>query len=212
VIPSSRGAAALRALAAVAAAALIPVIAGCEAGSAAPTQHWHQPTPGASAVVDNAIRINNVFVLGPQPGAFLPAGGSAALFFGLANTGSPDRLVSVAAPGSAASVQLPNGGVSLAKNQSVLLTGPIPEVVLQHLTRRLGGGQYVRIVMNFLNAGRVTLLVPVMPKAQYYATYSPAPVSPSPSPSATLTGGKKGQATATPAPTPSATATATPAP
>ena len=50
VIPSSRSLP-LRGLLMVAAAALIPVIAGCEAGTNAPTQQWHQPTAGASAIV-----------------------------------------------------------------------------------------------------------------------------------------------------------------
>ena len=40
----------LRALAVAAAAALVPAIAGCEAGFNAPTQQWHQPSAGASAV------------------------------------------------------------------------------------------------------------------------------------------------------------------
>jgi len=49
--------------------------------------------------------------------------------------------------------------------------------------------------MDFLNAGRVSLLVPVMPRAAFYASFSPAPLllrptvpasptaSPSPTPS-----------------------------
>ena len=44
-------------------AALIPALAGCEAGANAPTQQWHPPTNGAGTIV-HGIDIRNVFVLG----------------------------------------------------------------------------------------------------------------------------------------------------
>ena len=179
MIPSSRGAAPVRGLLAAAAPARIPAIAGCAAGTNAPTQMWHQPTPGASAIVNNTLRIINVFVLGPVPGNSLPLGASAGVFLALNNSGAPDRLISITAPGSAVSVRVPAGGISVGRQQSLLLTGPAPQVVLDHLTRRLNGGQFVRVNMDFQSAGRVTLLVPVMPRAAYYATYSPAPARPS---------------------------------
>jgi copper(I)-binding protein len=176
VIRSRRGVLSLRGLAIVAAAGLIPAIAGCEAGSNAPTQQWHQPTPGASAIVNHTLRINNVFVLGPTPGFSLPRGASAGLFLALTNDGLPDRLISITAPTAATSVRVPVGGISLGRNQSLLLTGPSPRVLLVRLTRTLKGGQYVRVNMNFQNAGHASLLVPVMPRAAFYATFSPAPV------------------------------------
>jgi copper(I)-binding protein len=175
VIPSSRGVLPLRSLLAVAAAALIPAIAGCEAGTNAPTQEWHQPTPGASAVVDNTMRVNNMFVLGPVPGLKIPAGAQAGVFFALNNSGAFDRLISITAPGSASSVHVPVGGITIGRDQSLLFTGPAPRVLLQGLTRTLHGGQYVRMNLNFQNAGHVTMLVPVMPRAAFYVTYSPAP-------------------------------------
>lgn len=195
MIPSYRGARPLRGLLVTAAAVLIPAVAGCEAGINAPTQRWHQPTPGAAAVVSNTLRINNAFVLGPVPGNFLPLGGTAGLFFALSNNGSRDRLLSISAPGTAASVQVPAGGISVGRQQSLLLTGPAPRVLLEHLTRTLHGGQYVVVHMSFLNAGGVTLRVPVMPRAAAYATFSPAPLHPS--------------ATATPAASPAPTPTPT---
>jgi hypothetical protein len=199
VIRSSRGVLPLRGLVMVAAAALIPAVAGCEAGFNAPTQQWHQPTPGASAIAGSTMRINNVFVLGPAPGFTLPAGASAGLFFALNNSGVRDRLISITAPGSASSVQVPVTGISVGKEQSLLLTGPQPRVILRHLTRSLHGGQYVRVNMNFQSAGHISLLVPVMPRSAFYSTFSPAPrlfvrphatltpisVTPTPSPSAT---------------------------
>jgi hypothetical protein len=198
VIRSRRGARSLRGLAAVAAAGLIPAVAGCEAGANAPTQQWHQPTPGASVVLDDTLRINNVFVLGPRPGFTLSRGASAGMFLALSNDGAPDRLISITAPSAAASVQLPAGGISLGRGQSLYFTGPAPRVLLQRLTRTLSGGQFIRVNLNFANAGFVSLQVPVMPRVAYYATYSPAPlflhprVTPSPlatpSPSATPSG------------------------
>ena len=175
MIPSNRGVLPLRVLLAVAAAALIPAIAGCEAGTNAPTQEWHQPTPGASAIVDNTMRVNNMFVLGPIPGLKIPVGASAGVFFALHNSGSFDRLISITAPGSASSVHVPIGGITIGRDQSLLFTGPAPQVLLQGLTRTLHGGQYVRMNLNFQNAGHVTMLVPVMPRAAFYVTYSPAP-------------------------------------
>jgi copper(I)-binding protein len=176
VIRSKRGLLSLRDLVVVAAVGLIPAIAGCEAGSNAPTQQWHQPTPGASAIVDNTLRINNMFVLGPAPGLTLPRGASAGVFLALANDGAPDRLISITAPGSANSVQVPAGGIFVGRQQSLLLTGPAPRVLLVHLTRTLNGGQWVRLNMEFQNAGHVSLMVPVMPRTASYGTYSPAPL------------------------------------
>jgi copper(I)-binding protein len=201
VIRSRRGLLWLRDLVVVAAVVLVPAIAGCEAGNDAPTQQWHQPTPGASAIVDNTLRINNMFVLGPTPGFTLPRGASAGVFFGLSTDGAPDRLLSIKAPGAAASVVVPRGGITLGRQQTLLLTGPSPRVVLVHLTRTLNGGQWIRLNLLFQNAGFVSIKVPVVPRTESYGTFSPAPLflrpsssvtpavpaSASPSPSATPT-------------------------
>jgi copper(I)-binding protein len=176
VIRSRRGLLSLRNLVVVAAVGLIPAIAGCEAGNNAPTQQWHQPTPGASAIVDNTLRINNMFVLGPTPGFTLPRGASAGVFFAVANDGAPDRLLSIKAPGEATSVLVPAGGITLGRQQTLFLTGPSPRVVLQHLTRTLNGGQWVLLNLQFQNAGFVSMRVPVMPRTESYGTFSPAPV------------------------------------
>jgi copper(I)-binding protein len=185
VIRSRRGLLSLRDLMVVAAVALVPAIAGCEAGNNAPTQQWHQPTPGASAIVDNTLRINNMFVLGPTPGFTLPRGASAGVFFALSNDGAPDRLLSIKAPGEATSVVVPRGGITLGRQQTLLLTGPSPRVVLVHLTRTLNGGQWIRLNLLFQNAGFVSVKVPVMPRTESYSTFSPAPLFAHPSPSAT---------------------------
>jgi len=181
VIRSSHRTAGRRRLLVLAIAALACALAGCEAGNNAPTLEWHQPTDGSGLVHDN-IAIRNVFVLGAPLGSKLPVGQSAGLFLALVNDGSPDALVRISAPGTARSVVLPGGTVSLASRQAVLLTGPEPKVILQGLTRPLTGGSTVQLVMTFRNAASVSLVAPVMPQAQYYSTFS-APASPAPSPS-----------------------------
>jgi copper(I)-binding protein len=205
VILSSRRIPLLRGSLVVAAAALVPAVAGCAAGANSPTLHWHQPTPGASVVIDNVIRLNNVFVLGPAPAATFPIGSSAGLFLAVSNDGRADQLVKITAPGTATSVLLPGNGISVGYQRTVLLQGPAPQVILQGLIRPLRGGQYVPMVFYFKRAGAVRLNVPVMPRAASYATFSPAPASPTPIPSATAKGGHKSRhgAPATPSPSPS---------
>jgi len=181
VVRSSPGAAVPRRILIAAAVALIPMIAGCEAGNNAPSLQWHQPTDGTSAGA-NGITISNAFVLGPRIGAVLRAGQNAGLFLGLVNTGPKDHLVGITAPGVAKSVLLPHGRVTLAANRSVLLTGPAPALILQDLLRPLNGGSAITIDLVFAKAGIVTMHVPVMPRSQFYATLLPPP-GPSPSPS-----------------------------
>ena len=201
MIRSSLRIAGPRRLVILAIAALIPALAGCEAGYNAPTQEWHQPTDGAGTVHNN-IAIRNVFVLGAPLGQTIAAGQSAGVFLALINDGSADRLLNISAPGTARSVTLPGGAVPLASQQAVLLTGPQPQVILQDLTRPLLGGSTVRLVMTFQNAGSLSLVVPIMPQAQYYSTFSPPP-SPSPSPSRRPKAGGSPGATPTPSPSPS---------
>lgn len=198
MILSSRNARVARGLAAVAAATLVPVLAGCEAGLNAPVLQWHRPTPGASAVV-GSLRINNMFILGATPDASLQPGASTGVFFAMSSTGGPDRLLSISAPGSAASVSLPGGSVAVGSGQTVRLTGPVPQVVLQHLTRPLRGGQYIRLVLTFQNAGSVPMNVAVMPMSQYFSSFSPVP---SPTPTPTPARGKKSTPTASPTSSP----------
>jgi copper(I)-binding protein len=185
-----------RRLVLVAAAALIPVLAGCEAGNNAPTLEFHYPTDTAGTVVGN-LSIRNVFVLGAVLGSSLHPGQNASVFLALVNNGAPDRLVSISAPGSASSVVLPAGGVPVLYQRPAFLSGPTPAIYLKDLTRPLANGTDVTLVLNFAKLGPVSLEVPVMPRATHFATYAPPPssaatakphgktASPSPSPSGT---------------------------
>lgn len=202
MILSSRGGTAARRILIAAAAALVPLVAGCEAGNNAPTLNWHPPTEGTHKTI-GGITISNAFVLGAPVGHVLRTGVNAGLFLGLTNTGNgSDRLIAVHAPGEASKVQLPVGGVNVPSQHQVLLTGPQPELVLSKLTRPLTGGSVMTVYLVFAKAGTVKLEVPIMPASRFYTTYSPAPAS-SPSPSPTGTGHRHGTASPTASPTPS---------
>jgi copper(I)-binding protein len=203
VLWSSPASVSPRRLLIVAAAALIPVLAGCEAGNDAPTLQFHVPTVGAQTTTQN-LAIQNVFVLtGPQETA-IAAGQTVGLYFALINTGGSDRLLSITAPGTAASVTLPGGGITVNQSHTVLLTGPQPEATMK-LTRRLLAGTVMTINMNFQKAGTVQLRVPVL-GGSTYSSFSPAPT---PTPTSTATGAAKKRhhhagASSTASPSPSA--------
>src|SRR5258707_12974223 len=84
---SSRpGRSALRRACAVAAVALIPVLAGCEAGGDPPVLHWHPPTSGAPATIKGGggeLALPNPFLPGAGPPGAAPAGRSPGPSVGL---------------------------------------------------------------------------------------------------------------------------------
>jgi len=200
VIRSSRRGLVPRSILIVAAAALGPIIAGCEAGTNAPTLNWHQPTDGTFHRVTQNLTISNAFVLGAPNGHVLKRGQNAGFYLGLVNTGSPDRLVAIKAPAIAQTVRLPGRGVPLRYLSRVLLSGPAPTIVLQHLVKPLRGGSVIKLYLVFAKAGTTRLSVPVLPMVSNYATFSPAPSSsPSTSPAPT---GKPGSPTPSPTSSP----------
>jgi copper(I)-binding protein len=155
-------------------AILVPTLAGCEAGLNAPTLEFHPASYGVSTVV-NGITFDDLFVLGPALNETLPAGGQTGVFLSLSSQFSNDKLVAVSAPGTASSVQLLTGPITLVQGTVVNLSGPHPEIVLNGLTNPLNGGETVRLTFTFTNAGAVTLMVPVEPAAYEFATYFPPP-------------------------------------
>jgi copper(I)-binding protein len=183
-------------------ALLVPAIAGCEAGSDAPTLEFHPASSGASTNLDG-LQISNVFVLGAPVGSTVAAGSSAGLFLSIYNSGNnADTLESGTASGTAASITLPGGAVALPVNSApVNLTGPKPEAVLDKLTTPLTGGSTIPMTLTFAHAGSVTLQVPVEPQSYQWSTFA------APSSSAKATTSAK--ATAKPTATPTATATPT---
>jgi hypothetical protein len=194
VIRSGRARTLPRRLVVLAVAALVPVLAGCEAGTNAPTQDFHYPTDTAGMVVGQ-MSILNVFVLGAPLGSSLGRGQNASLFLNLVNQGPSDRLISISAPGIAKSVTLPPGGVSVPSGKpNFSLSGPHAAAYLTDLLKGLRSGPDITLVLDFQKLGPVTLQVPVMPRATHFTTYGPAP-KPTHSP--------KPGASATPSPSPS---------
>ena len=192
-------------------AVLAPALAGCEAGYNAPTLEYHQAAFGAYAS-KHGVSISNAFVLGPSPSGPEVAGGRAGVFLAITSQDG-DKLVSASAPGTASSVQILGGPVSVPAVGSANLTGPVPRVVMTGLANPLQGGELVKLNLTFAEAGTIAMTVPVQPKAYEYATYSPPP-SPSPTakpkPSSTVARpGPSGSASASVKGTPS---TATPSP
>jgi copper(I)-binding protein len=192
-------------------ALLIPAIAGCEAGSDAPTLEFHAASSGAQTVF-NGIRITNAFVLGAPAGSTVPTGSSAGLFVSLYNgNSSSDTLLSVKAAGTAPSIALSGGTVTLpADDAPVNLTGPQPKVVLENLTSTLSGGSNIPVTFTFAHAGSVTLQVPVEPQSFQWATFSPPAATPSASASATPSTTGSATPSTTGSATPSTTGSATP--
>jgi copper(I)-binding protein len=203
VIRSSSGRTVARRTLIGALALLLPAIAGCEAGYNAPTLEFHPANAGTNVTV-NGIEISDAFVLGAPAGLSVPSGSNAGMFLSLYNTGAgDDHLMSASAPGSASSVQLSGGTVSVPGQTLVDLSGPEPSVVLSNLTRPLGGGDFIAVTLDFSQAGTVTIQVPVEADSDYYSTYSPPP-SPAASPTATKAAAKS---TGTSSPSASATPT-----
>ena len=212
MIRSSHGRKVLRRLLIGAAALLIPVLAGCEAGNGAPTLQFHPAANGAYASA-GVIGVDNAFILGGPDDIPLAVGSSASMFFAAYNGGSSaDKLISVSAPGTATSVQVAGGSVTVPANATAYLTGPTPTVVLRGLTSALSSGGTVTVILTFQNAGAVSLSVPVQPRTGYYATLSPP--APGPSRSTQAKPGVTSSATGSPAPgapaQPSASPSATP--
>jgi hypothetical protein len=181
-------------------ALLVPALAGCEAGFNAPTLEFHQASSGNS-VIDGGVNIDNAFVLGPGLNSTLPVGGNAGVFVALLSRNA-DTLESVSAPGTASSAQITGGPVTLAPQALVDLDGPAPQIVLTGLTRPLGGGETIKLVLTFATQGAVTLDVPVEPRADAYATYSPPPIATPTPTTANPSASASGTATASPSATP----------
>jgi copper(I)-binding protein len=192
---------------AVIVAGLVPTVAACDAGNNAPTLEFHPQSAGVDATL-NGIEIRDAFVLGAQSGSTIPAGQSAGVFLAMYNnTKSADMLVGATAASAAKSVRIPATGIRLGSFQATYLTGPKPEIVLTGLTHALQSGTSVKVTLSFINAGSITLDLPVLARSDDYATFSPPPT---PTPSAKPT--KSGRAGSSPTSSSSSSSSGTPTP
>ncbi|WP_433180275.1 hypothetical protein [Actinoallomurus sp. CA-150999] len=71
------------------------------------------------------------------------------------------------------------GGTPKTPSTGGTAAGATPSVVLKGLAKELTGGESIRLTLHFQQAGALTIDVPVVPRAGYYATYPPAPSAPS---------------------------------
>jgi hypothetical protein len=186
-------------------------VSACEAGNNAPTLEYHPQSAGLDVMV-HGIRITNAFVLGwaNEP---VPAGQSAGVFLALYNQGrSAERLTGASAPGVAKSVTVPAGGVALPPSQSVRLTGPKPEILLTGLLHPLASGGAIKVTLTFSGAGNVSVTLPVLPRSDYYSTFSPAPPPATPTPTASPAKHGRGRTPGSGSSTAPASSSATPTP
>ncbi|GAA0390959.1 hypothetical protein GCM10009530_47750 [Microbispora corallina] len=167
-------------------AAAIPALAACGAGFSANTNTPYAPNEAGVLIQDsgsgksygkNGVMIPQAFILGPESGGQIAAGGSAAVYITMLNsTGAPDTLTGIVADQQLATsvkvaspVELQPG--TLAKTPGVTLDG---------IKKPLLGGESVNLTLQFKNAGDIALAVPVVARSREFATLSPAP-SPTPS-------------------------------
>ncbi|GII79718.1 hypothetical protein Sru01_47000 [Sphaerisporangium rufum] len=200
----------------IVAAALLgaaPVLAGCGSGATANTSTPYAPTE-AGILLDGdgggygrgGIKIPQAFVLGPESGAQIPAGGSAPLYLTMVNsTGRPETLEAIAPDDkSASSVKLPSP-ISMPPGKLVNTGRPASQVTVEGVRAPLRGGESLVLTLRFSGAGDVRMRVPVVTRSREFSSLSPAPEA---SPSGSPTPGP----VVTPSPTATTTATATPTP
>ncbi|GAA0367664.1 hypothetical protein NE235_03470 [Actinoallomurus spadix] len=135
----------------------------------------------------------------PAPAASPNASGTPSK--GTAKKGTPAKSGKPGAPSGAATPQgTPSGPASSPAGTTGAAT---PPVFLSGLQTPLSGGENVRLTLHFQQAGALTISVPVLPRADYYGTYPPAPsgtTATTPSPATTGS-----PATPAASPTPGAT-------
>ncbi len=107
------------AIAVAGAFAVAPLVTACAAGRTPQTALPTQLAEGVNASA-HLVDIRNAFLLGPEPGKTLPAGGSMPLYVWFVNRATTqDKLVAVDAPGVAQSANVSGGGVALPPGKLV---------------------------------------------------------------------------------------------
>jgi copper(I)-binding protein len=170
-------------------AAAIPALAACGAGFDANTNKPYAPNEAGVLIQNdgsttsygkNGVLVPQAFVLGPDSGAQIAAGSSAAIYLTMVNkTGTPDTLTGIIPDQQqAGSVKLP---APIALQPDTL--AKTPGVTLDGIKKALLGGESLRLTLQFKNAGDIPLTVPVITRSREYATLPPA-AQPAPSPNA----------------------------
>ncbi|MGI5161458.1 copper chaperone PCu(A)C [Microbispora sp. CA-102843] len=181
-------------------AAAIPALAACGAGFDANTNVPYAPNEAGvlydgdgagKAYGKNGVMIPQAFILGPDSGQELAAGGSAPLYLTLLNsTGTADQLTSIVPEEQKATSVKVQSPIDLQPGTLANTSG----VTVEGLKTALRGGESIKLTLQFKNAGDVALTVPVVARSREFATLPPAPTAPastvateSPAPSDTAT-------------------------
>ncbi|MCD0449630.1 copper chaperone PCu(A)C [Actinocorallia sp. API 0066] len=159
------------------------LLAGCD--TQGPEPGSVSPEAGVDGQVGK-VDLRDVFVLGGDNGADVPAGGSAPVYLTLVNypaggetdgtsgtQGEADTLQSVTSP-AAQSAEIIGGPIPLPPGEDVRI-GPAARIVLKGLTAPLAEGTNVQLTFTFEKAGQGTMSVPVQSRQESLSTYSPAP-------------------------------------
>ncbi|WP_063843136.1 hypothetical protein [Sphaerimonospora mesophila] len=179
-----------RVIAVAALLAAIPALAACGAGFDANTNMPYSPTEAGVLIENtgsgmsygkNGVMISQAFVLGPDSGQQIAAGGSAPVYLTLvSHNKNPDSLTSITAnEQQAVRVNVPN---PIEVQPGTLVK--TPGVTVEGLTQPLRGGETLQLTLQFKNAGAIALDVPVITRSREFASLPPAP-QPSASPSET---------------------------
>ncbi|GAA1268787.1 hypothetical protein GCM10009677_21700 [Sphaerisporangium rubeum] len=174
--------------------ALSPALAACGAGPDANTSNAYAPTE-AGVLMDssgsaktygrNGIKIPQAFLLGPDSGKRIPAGGSLPLYLSMVNYGTaPDTLNGITVAGQAGAKVTAPGPLTLPPGQLVNTGMPASKFVVEGTQKELLGGETMALTLSFTNAGNITMTVPVITRSREFSSLSPAP-SAAPTPSAT---------------------------
>jgi hypothetical protein len=183
VTSTSRG----RVIAIAAFLAASPALAACGAGFDANTNAPYSPTDAGVLIQDsasgksygkNGVMISQAFILGPNSGEQIAAGGSAPLYLAMLSESGNDSLTAITPDAAMASSVKTAGPVQLTPDA----LAKTPNVLVEGLKKPLRGGESVRLTLKFQNAGDITLTVPVVTRSREFATLPPAPGTPIPAP------------------------------
>ncbi|WP_066368786.1 hypothetical protein [Herbidospora mongoliensis] len=171
--------------------AAAPALSACGAGTDANTNKPYAPTEAGVLIRDgaygvNGIKVSQAYMLGPDPGGQIPAGGNVPLYLSITNDATaPDALLGIT-PDPNAATTAQGGSVPLPVGTLVHTgTGSNPQIQIQGVKSALRGGESIPLTLNFQNAGQVTMVVPVITRNREYATLPPVPGAiPAPSPTA----------------------------
>ncbi|MCA2187315.1 copper chaperone PCu(A)C [Nonomuraea cavernae] len=176
----------------VAAAAFLvaPVVAGCSAGFDADTNKAYAPNEAGVLIEAGVygardIHIPQAFILGPDSGAQLAWRGSAPVYLNILNTADKADTLQAVSAGDLGTVKV-TAPIQLPVNELVNTGKPTPQIMVEGLSKSLRGGESVKLDLQFANAGRVSMNVPVVTRSREFAEYPAAPgATPAPTPTPT---------------------------